>query len=350
LRESITLPVVHKQLSAPMSNQQILSLQAESTERQYKQYSSDYLTFRQTEANSEAVVLAFLTKQAETKAASTLWTIFSHVKKHLLLECSFDLGPASRITHYLKTLNRFHVKKKAYSLTRDQIFDYLRRAPSEGRFLVIKLALLSGYFGALRGCELVALCWEDIALAQEGILLIIRKSKTDRAGIGSTKLLPKMEEEALCPVHYFGLYKSQVKNPTGRLFVHFQSGAFVRTPVGKNVIAGFPREIATFLCIDSPEKYTGHAFRVSSATALADSGANTLTLKRHGRWRSETIAEEYVRESKQSRIDVAGLLSGGTMELVKPEPGKVQSPQTAIVFNNCVFSSTVVFKDNDKEA
>jgi hypothetical protein len=43
---------------------------------------------------------------------------------------------------------------------------------------------------------------------------------------------------------------------------------------------------------------------------MADEGANILTLKRHGRWASDSIAEGYVRGSKETRIEAATLLVG----------------------------------------
>jgi hypothetical protein len=44
-------------------------------------------------------------------------------------------------------------------------------------------------------------------------------------------------------------------------------------PVGKNTIAGVQKQIATFLGLENPGSYTGHALRVTSATVMADEGA-----------------------------------------------------------------------------
>ena len=57
------------------------------------------------------------------------------------------------------------------------------------------------------------------------------------------------------------------------------------------------KTIASYLQLADPESYTGHSFRRSSATLLADSGADLVTLKRHGGWKSSTIAEGYVEDS-----------------------------------------------------
>src|SRR5271167_497349 len=151
----------------------ILQHQASSTKASYDRAVKDYEGHRKEAPNSEAVLLSFLALQSSTKAASTLWTIFSLVKKYLLLECEFDVGQSPRVVEFLKTLSRFHKKKKALALSREDIFKFLRKASSEGNGLVDKLILLAGYYGGLRGCELVALTWDDIIFAQEGVLLKI---------------------------------------------------------------------------------------------------------------------------------------------------------------------------------
>ena len=60
----------------------------------------------------------------------------------------------------------------------------------------------------------------------------------------------------------------------------------------------------------NPKEYTGHSFRRTSATLLADAGADLLTLKRHGGWRSSTAAEGYVQDSITSKRKIGELIAG----------------------------------------
>jgi hypothetical protein len=45
------------------------------------------------------------------------------------------------------------------------------------------------------------------------------------------------------------------------------------------------------------EKYTGHSLRRSSAAILVDAGTDITDLKRHGGWKSTTVAEGYIDTS-----------------------------------------------------
>ena len=64
------------------------------------------------------------------------------------------------------------------------------------------------------------------------------------------------------------------------------------------------KPIATYLNLPNPQLYTGHCFRRSSATLLVDAGGDITTLKRHGGWKSTTVAEGYIEESVQNKIKV----------------------------------------------
>lgn len=57
-----------------------------------------------------------------------------------------------------------------------------------------------------------------------------------------------------------------------------------------------PKDIAEFLSLPEPELYTGHSFRRTSATLLVDGGADLTTLKRHGGWKSNVVAEGYIED------------------------------------------------------
>ncbi|KAJ8975867.1 hypothetical protein NQ317_009652 [Molorchus minor] len=53
------------------------------------------------------------------------------------------------------------------------------------------------------------------------------------------------------------------------------------------------------------ELYTGHCFRRTSARLLADSGANLCTIKRHGGWKSSSVAKGYLDDSLENKKRIA---------------------------------------------
>ncbi|EFA12748.1 hypothetical protein TcasGA2_TC010275 [Tribolium castaneum] len=57
---------------------------------------------------------------------------------------------------------------------------------------------------------------------------------------------------------------------------------------------------------------TRHCLRRSSATLLVDAGADITALKRHGGWRSTTVAETYIDHSLNNKIQTANKISNIT--------------------------------------
>lgn len=70
-----------------------------------------------------------------------------------------------------------------------------------------------------------------------------------------------------------------------------------------------PEKIVEYLKLSQPELYTGHCFRRTSATILADAGAILTTLEQHGGWKSNQVAERYIRNSIQNERKISKLIS-----------------------------------------
>jgi hypothetical protein len=87
-----------------------------------------------------------------------------------------------------------------------------------------------------------------------------------------------------------------------------------------------PKKIATALGLSEPANYTGHCFRRSSASLLADAGADMHTLKRHGGWKSDNVAEGYVETSVQNKKIIATKIMGSSDTLRSTSNVMVEKP------------------------
>ncbi|KAF2889999.1 hypothetical protein ILUMI_16174, partial [Ignelater luminosus] len=131
-----------------------------------------------------------------------------------------------------------------------------------------QVALIFGIAGALRREELYKMTLEDINDTGTVLIITIPDSKTH----------------------------------IGRRF----------TIVGTNTFSKIPSIVAKYLSLPNPDHYTGHPFRRSSASLLVDSGGDLIQLKKHGGWKSNAVAEGYVDESIQNKMDCANkIFTGG---------------------------------------
>jgi integrase len=175
---------------------------------------------------------------------ATLWTIFSCLNKNFQLSKNIRLNDYSTLVFFLKQKSEMCKPKKAVIFSSDQIKQYLSSAPNEGEYLVNKLVLVFGLFGALRCNELTVLEWEDVLdETSQGVLRVtIRHSKTDKAGKGFEFVIPSNPEyPEICPIRLFHLYKSFVSIPTGTKFritlicLSIEKYDFLQAAFGKHI-------------------------------------------------------------------------------------------------------------------
>lgn len=128
---------------------------------------------------------------------------------------------------------------------------------------------------------------------------------------------------------------------SGHLFLTYHKNIqkFVKSPVGKTYLSKIPSIIAAFNKLPNPKSFTGHAFRVTSATLLADSGVSAPNIKRHGGWKSEAMVDEYVRESKKAKVDIAAAINGESTSHTPQTPHipRSSASQPTVIYQNCNF-------------
>lgn len=123
-----------------------------------------------------------------------------------------------------------------------------------------------------------------------------------------------------------------------RFFLNYRNGKCSVQVVGINTFSKIPSCIAKFLDLKEPGLYTGHCFRRSSASLLVDSGGDILALKRHGGWKSNTVAEGYLEDSLNKKIDCANKILGPSNALPSTSysslvPGTLEK-ESIVVTNN----------------
>ncbi|XP_048005897.1 uncharacterized protein LOC125241445 [Leguminivora glycinivorella] len=105
---------------------------------------------------------------------------------------------------------------------------------------------------------------------------------------------------------YMKLRPENCKND--HFFIRYHNGKCSSQNIGINTFGNIGKMVAGYMKLPNPELYTGHCFRRTSATMLIDAGGNIETLKRHGGWKSTSVAEGYIDNSVQSKIAVSNTI------------------------------------------
>ena len=107
----------------------------------------------------------------------------------------------------------------------------------------------------------------------------------------------------------------------GRFFRQVTNGVPGKQPMGINTIGNVGKDVAKYLGYSDKdvEQFTGHCFRRTGATILAECGASVSTLKIAGNWKSSTVAEGYINNSNRMKRNIASAfnVTDGIVDVVQ---------------------------------
>lgn len=249
---------------------------------------------------TEKVMLAYFVSRNETlKSPGSLWAEYSMLKATIFLHKAVDISKYATLIAFLKRKNIGHKVKKSRIFTREHMYKFLNNFSDEV-YLNIKVGMIFGIAGACRREELYNMKINDIEDKGAFIIVNIPDTKTH---ISRTFTITNQGNET---VNYLEFYKKYLalrpkQAKSAHLFLAMRDGKVTNQVVGRNTIGSWPSKIAQCLKLPDPSTYTGHAFRRSSATILANQGIDILGLKRHGGWRSSSVAEGYIEDSVENK-------------------------------------------------
>jgi hypothetical protein len=196
-----------------------------------------------------------------------------------------------------------------------------------------------GYCGACRREELTIMSVNDVDFKSDSILVSIPKTKTNKP-----RLFAITDSEWIDLIKTYHNLRPKNVTHSRRFFLTYRKGYCINSPIGINTFGKMPKVIATFLKLPNPELFTGHCFRRSSASHLANRGGDLITIKRHGGWKSSAVAEGYIEQSIKKKVEVAQILSCASTSRAS-QPG---NPVPVVVCSkeNTKATSTIVVSDN----
>ncbi len=169
----------------------------------------------------------------------------------------------------------------------------LAAIPEDLRGLRDRAALLVGWAAALRRSELAMLAVNDVAYEPEGMVLAIRRSKTDREAAGDVVAVPYGEEETTCPIRSLQRWLEAAAIAKGPLFRRIDRHGNIGTALSDRALANMVTARAATAGLDGD--FTAHSLRSGFATAAARAGRLGAAIMRHGRWKSVQVARRYIR-------------------------------------------------------
>lgn len=166
--------------------------------------------------------------------------------------------------------------------------------------------LLVGFAGALRRSELVALEVRDLAFQPEGMVLTIRRSKTDPEATGQLVGIPYGEQPDTCPVTALQAWLEAAKITEGAVFrpIERWSNIVQPRPLEDRRVATLLKTLVQRAGLD-PKDFAGHSLRSGLATAAAAGGASERAIMDQTRHKSVKQVRRYIQRGSLFRDNAA---------------------------------------------
>lgn len=156
--------------------------------------------------------------------------------------------------------------------------------------------LLVGFAGAFRRSELVALEYRDIEFADQGLVVNIRRSKTDQEGQGRKVAIP-YARGATCPVQSLKAWLSISEIDDGPVFRPItRHGRVTPVALSTQAVAVVVKQRAEAIGLD-PLKYSGHSLRAGLVTSAAQAGVSSWKIRQQTGHKSDAMLQRYIRDS-----------------------------------------------------
>ena len=160
-----------------------------------------------------------------------------------------------------------------------------------------KALILTGFSGGFRRSELINLNYQDIEFVEEGVKILLRKSKTDQFSEGFTKALPYFTNPVFCPVVSLKewLVTSSIKSNS--IFRKIsKSGKILNSRLTDQSVALILKYHMVQANLD-PSNFSGHSLRSGFATATANSGADERSIMAMTGHKSSQMVRRYIKEA-----------------------------------------------------
>ena len=175
--------------------------------------------------------------------------------------------------------------------------------------------LLIGFAGAFRRSELVDLDVEDLDFRDEGLVITVRRSKTDQEGQGLLKGIPYGSDRDTCPIRSLQLWLETASITSGAIFrsvnkgdkviLHRRrNGEVIEARLGGRDVARIVKRCAQRAGLD-PQRYAGHSLRAGFATTAAERQVPEQEIMDQTGHKSLLMLRRYIRKGSVLKNNAA---------------------------------------------
>ena len=258
---------------------------------------------------ADTMIAAYLTDHADTHAASTLARWLATLAKAHRASGHSDPTRSELVKSVLRGIRRRYgtAPDQAKPLLREDLFVMLDAMDAGVKAMRDRALLLIGFAGGFRRSELVALDLSDVDVVRQGIIIAIRRSKTDQMANGRKIGVP-FARGRHCPVAALDAWLACASISSGPVFRPVdRHGRISCRRLSGEAVSLIVKERLAAIGID-PVDFSGHSLRAGFATSAAQAGVSSWKIRQQTGHGSDAMLARYVRDGELFIDNATGVL------------------------------------------
>ena len=281
---------------------------ADNTRRAYRQDLADFLRWGGSIPCSPETLSAFIADRAATLSPHTIARRVVGISRAHTAMGLPDPAKHDLVRSVLRGVRRSHGKhqRQIAPLLKQDLISLL--PVMQGRKGIRDRALiLLGFAAALRRSELVSLDVDDLKFVPEGLIIHLRRSKTDQEGKGRQIAVP-LGRTAACPVKAVHQWLEEADISQGPIFRPVRNdgvvgGSRLTAQSVALVIKAYARAVGL-----PASEFSGHSLRSGLVTSAAQAGVSAHRIMAQTGHRSIEMLNRYIRNANLFQDNAAGLV------------------------------------------
>lgn len=279
---------------------------ADSSKKAYRSDLAHFIAWGGTIPTTPEVVVRYLAVHAETHSNSTLTRRIVSISRAHTSQGYASPTQSDVVKAVLHGIRRVHgtAQQQASPILKADIIAMVENLTGLIG-LRDKALLLVGFAGAFRRSELVSLQYSDIEWVAQGMVVHLRRSKTDQAGEGRKKGIPYARGRH-CPVIALRQWLQAANISSGFLFrAVTKHGHIGEAVLSREAVSIIVKKHAQAIGLD-PAKYSGHSLRAGLVTSAAQAGVSSWKIRAQTDHKSDAMLARYIRDGQLFVDNAAG--------------------------------------------
>lgn len=282
---------------------------SENTRRAYRQDLDDFLRWHGGGLPCTPEVLAaYVADRAQRLSPYTISRRVVAISRAHTSQGLPDPSKADLVRTVLRGIRKTHgvPQRQAAPLLKHDLLELLP-STTDVHSLRDRALILLGFAAALRRSELVALDVQDLSIVEHGLIVHVRRSKTDQAG-GGHKIAVPYGRTTACPVKAVACWLQAGSLTEGAIFRPISKGGAVQPArLSSQSVALILRQRAAAAGLNIAN-LSAHSLRAGLATSAAQAGIAAHKIQMQTRHRSLEMLLRYIRDGNLFDDNAAGFL------------------------------------------